>query len=112
MSKRAPSPILKKLNWLYHVISHPYSFFFILLTIIAWFVVGSFMHFSDEWYKIFHLFEIVVALLMVFLIENSTHNDNRAMQEKLDEIIKAIPQASNDKAGIEKHFKGEEKESL
>jgi low affinity Fe/Cu permease len=107
MSKRAPTPILKQLAALYNTVSHPYSFIFIVIVVIGWFIIGFGVHFDEKWYKAFHIFEIVIALLMVFLIENSTHTDNRAMQEKLDEIIKALPQASDHKAGIEKHYKGE-----
>lgn len=109
MNKKAPQPVRKALTKLYHTVSHPYSFIFILLVIIGWFIGGYFSHYSEEWYKHFHLFEIVIALIMVFLIENSTHADNRAMQEKLDEIIKKMPAADNDKIGLEKKYKGEEK---
>ena len=76
--------------------------------IIGWFIGGVVFHFDDKWYKAFHVFEIVIALTMVFLIENSTHADNIAMQEKLDEIIRALPKANDDKIGLEKHLKGEE----
>jgi low affinity Fe/Cu permease len=107
MSKRAPDPFLRKLNGLYHLVSHPYSFFFIVLTVIGWFIFGFIFHFDESWYKWFHIYEIVIALLMVFLIENTTHADNTAMQQKLDEIIRALPDARNEKIGLEKHFKGE-----
>ena len=80
--------ILRSLNKLYLVISHPYSFLFLVLTILFWFVVGGMMHYDEHWYKIAHVFEIVVSLLMLFLIENTQQADMRALQEKLDEIIK------------------------
>ena len=109
MQNHHPKPLLRQLNNLYQLISHPYSFLLIVIIVIGWFISGYLYHFSDHWYRAFHLFEIVIALLMVFLIENSTHADNKAMQEKLDEIIRALPKASNEKIGIEKHFKGENK---
>lgn len=106
MNKKAPKPVRKALTKLYHAVSHPYSFIFILIVIIGWFIGGYFSHYSEEWYKNFHIFEIVVALIMVFLIENSTHADNKAMQEKLDEIIRKMPEADNSKVGLEKKYKG------
>jgi low affinity Fe/Cu permease len=108
MSKKAPAPILKKLNALYNIISHPYTFFLIFIIIIAWFIDGYFTHFDDGWYKTFHLFEMSLTLIMVFIIESTQHADNRAMHEKLDEIIKTMPHADNRKAGIEKIYKGED----
>lgn len=107
MKKKGPGFLLRKLNSLYHLVSHPYSFLFIVFIIIGWFVFGYILHFDEKWYKAFHIFEIVVALTMVFLIENTTHADHRAMQAKLDEIIRALPKANDDKIGIEKHLKGE-----
>lgn len=106
MSQKAPTPVLKPLNKLYHIVSHPYTFLLILVILVGWFVGGYVMHFSEEWYKYFHIFEITVALIMVFLIEHTTHADNRAMQEKLDEIIKTMPRADNAKVGLEQKYKG------
>jgi low affinity Fe/Cu permease len=108
MSKKRPKPLLRQLNNLYQLVSHPYSFLFIILTIIGWFIGGYIFHFDESWYKAFHVFEIVVALIMVFLIENTTHAENQAMQEKLDEIIKALPSASDKKVALEKPLKGEQ----
>lgn len=106
MSKRAPSPLLRQLDWLYNTISHPFTFLFVVFVVIGWFVAGYLMHFDEHWYKLFHLFEITIALLMVFLIEHSTHTDNKAIQEKLDELIKKIPAADNNMVGLEKKLKG------
>lgn len=110
MDAHGPRPLLRQLNKLYKLVSHPYSFLFILATIIGWFVFGYLTHFEETWYKWFHVYEMIITLIMVFLIENSTHADNAAMQEKLDEIIRAMPKASDEKIGLEKHLKGEKKE--
>lgn len=107
MSRSKPRPLLRQLSNFYKIVSHPYSFVLIVITLVGWFVAGYISHFDEHWYKAFHVFEIVIAVTMVFLIENSTHADNRAMQEKLDEIIRALPEASDKKVGLEKHLKGE-----
>lgn len=109
-TKSRPKPILRFLSNFYRTVSHPYSFIFIVITIIGWFIVGYVLHFDETWYKAFHVFEIVVALTMVFLIENTAHADNLATQEKLDEIIRALPKASDKKVGLEKLLKGEKRE--
>ncbi len=107
MGVHKPKPLLRRLSFLYKVVSHPYSFLFIFASIIGWFIFGYMLHFEEAWYKWFHVYEMVITLIMVFLIENSTHADNRAMQEKLDEIIRALPKASDKKIGLEKKLKGE-----
>lgn len=98
--------LLCTLNRLYLGFSHPYSVLFIVLTILFWFVVGGFMHYDETWYKVGHVFEIVVALLMLFLIENTQQADMRALQEKLDEIIKKLPETDNKKVKLEEKYKG------
>jgi low affinity Fe/Cu permease len=88
-TKTRPKPVLRFLSNFYKLVSHPYSFIFIVITIIGWFLVGYVFHFDEKWYKAFHVFEIVVALTMVFLIENT---------------------ASDKKVGLEKLLKGEKME--
>jgi len=75
--------------------------------IVSWFGVGIFMQFDQKWYHIIHIFEIVVTLLMVFIIESTQQADMRALQEKLDEIITKLPHTDSNIAQIEKKYKEE-----
>ncbi len=102
-----PKVVIKYLNHLYKTISHPYSFLYALLILLFWFIAGSFMHYDEHWHDAFILFEAIITLLMVFIIESTQQADNRAIQEKLDEIIEKLPQTDNRKIGIEKKYKGE-----
>lgn len=108
MKKSKPLFFIKQINKVYNTLSHPYSFLFVLLSIIAWFGIGIPMHFSEEWYKIMHIVEMSISILMIFIIESTQHADDKAMQEKLDEIIKKLPQTDNKFIGIEKKYKGQE----
>ena len=99
--------LIKQLNRLYKLISHPYSFLFAFIVVVLWFVTGLPNHYDASWYKWFHIFEMTITFLMIFIIESTVQADNRAMQEKLDEIIKKLPQTDNKIAGIEKKYKGE-----
>lgn len=65
------------------------------------------MHFSHEWFFILEAFAISITLVMTFVIEHTQRADTRAIQEKLDELIKKSPKADNRKIGIEKKHKGE-----
>ena len=99
--------VQKKLSNLYKITSHPYTFIFIFLSIIGWFGIGFVLHFEEAWYKWFHVYEMVITLLMIFIIESTQQADDRALQEKLDEIIKALPKADNKKINLEKKYKGQ-----
>lgn len=101
--------LFRKINVLYSFISHPYGFVTILFILIAWFAVGFIMDYDEKWYKIIHLFEIVVTLLMLFVIEFTQQAELRAIQEKLDELLKKLPHTNSKKAGIEKRIKGQTK---
>lgn len=100
---------IKQINKLYNTLSHPYTFLFVLVSIIAWVGLGIPLHFNDTWYKIMHIVEMSLSLLMVFIIEATQQADDRAVQKKLDEILKKLPQTDNKIIGIEKEYKGEER---
>ena len=97
----------RNVNKLYNVISHPYALVITLLIIVIWIIIGIPLHFSDAWYKLLHLFELLVTLTLVFVIEVVQRAETRSLQEKLDELIRKNPKTNNSKAGIEKKYKGE-----
>jgi len=110
MRKQFPKTLLRYLNRMYKSISHPYSFLFAFVIVLGWMTSGIFTHFDENWYKWFHVFEITITFLMIFIIESTVEADNRAMQEKLDEILKKMPHTDEKMIGIEKEYKGEETE--
>jgi low affinity Fe/Cu permease len=58
--------------------------------IIIWLATGPFFHFSDTWQLIINTGTTVVTFLMVFLIQSTQNRDAKAMQLKLDELIRAV----------------------
>src|SRR5690348_15096451 len=63
--------------------------------IIAWLVTGPIFHFSDTWQLVINTGTTVVTFLMVFLIQRAQNKDSLAIQLKLNEIVAAMPGASN-----------------
>src|SRR3982750_1107280 len=63
--------------------------------IVIWMVTGPVFHFSDTWQLVINTGTTVVTFLMVFLIQRAQNKDSLAIQLKLNEIVAAIPGASN-----------------
>ena len=70
--------------------------------IVLWGVTGPLFHYSDSWQLVINTATTIVTFLMVFLIQNTQNRDTRAMNLKLDEIIRSIRHAHNEMIDIEK----------
>jgi low affinity Fe/Cu permease len=70
--------------------------------IVLWGVTGPVFHYSDTWQLIINTGTTIVTFLMVFLIQNTQNRDARAINLKLDELIRAMEPARNLMINIEK----------
>lgn len=70
--------------------------------VIVWAVSGPFLHYSDFWQLVVNTGTDIVTFLMVFLIQNTQNRDARAINLKLDELIRAVDNARNHMINIEK----------
>ncbi len=59
-----------------------------ILTILVWLIAGPYFHFSDTWQLVINTGTSIITFLMVFLIQNTQNRDSKAMQIKLDELIR------------------------
>jgi low affinity Fe/Cu permease len=66
-----------------------------LSVILIWAVTGPVFKFSDTWQLVINTGTTIVTFLMVFLIQNSQNRDAKAVQIKLDELIRSIDTARN-----------------
>jgi low affinity Fe/Cu permease len=83
------------------VLGSAWAFSAALLIIIIWIATGPIFHFSDTWQLIINTATNIIALLMVFLIQNTQNRDAKAMHLKLDEIIRALKKARNELVDLE-----------
>ena len=74
---------------------HYAAFMLAFAVILAWAISGPLFKFSDTWQLVINTGTTIVTFLMVFLIQNSQNRDSRAMHLKLDELLRAIEDASN-----------------
>jgi len=83
------------------VLGSPWAFAIAILIIVVWGVTGPTFHYSDTWQLIINTGTTIVTFLMVFLIQNTQNRDAKAMQLKLDEIIRALKRARNEMVDLE-----------
>lgn len=69
------------------------TFLLALTVIIVWAVTGPVFGFSDTWQLVINTGTTIVTFLMVFLIQNTQNRDGKAMQLKLDELIRSTKSA-------------------
>jgi low affinity Fe/Cu permease len=79
----------------------PWAFVIAGLLILVWAATGPFFHYSDTWQLIINTSTSVGTFLMVFLIQNTQNRDARAINLKLDELIRAVDTAGNQMIDIE-----------
>src|SRR5438094_10518341 len=78
-----------------------WAFIVALLVVIAWGVTGPMFNFSDSWQLVINTGTTIVTFLMVFLIQATQNKDSKAVQLKLDELIRAQRSARNVFADLE-----------
>lgn len=79
----------------------PYAFSLALLIIIAWALVGEQFHYSDTWQLVINTGTTILTFLMVFLIQNMQNRESKAIQFKLDELIRSVRGARDRLVDIE-----------
>lgn len=72
-----------------------------VLIVIIWAATGPVFHFSDTWQLVINTGTTIITFLMVFLIQNTQNRDGKAVQLKLDELIRATKGARNQYVGLE-----------
>ncbi len=82
-------------------LGNAWAFFIALIIILVWATTGPVFHFSDTWQLIINTGTTIVTFLMVFVIQNTQNRDGKAMQIKLDELIKASKGARSEFVNIE-----------
>ena len=73
-----------------------WAFTLAVLVIAVWGVTGPLFAFSSDWSLAINTITTVITFLMVFVIQSTQNRDSKAIHLKLDELIRASPQARNE----------------
>lgn len=71
------------------------AFLMVLILTLAWLLSGPFFHWSDTWQLVINTISNIVAMLMLFLIQNTQNRESAALQLKADELLRAVRGAQN-----------------
>jgi low affinity Fe/Cu permease len=82
-------------------VGSPYASITAVTVIVIWAITRPIFQFSDTWQLVINTGTTIVTFLMVFLIQNSQNRDAKAVQIKLDELIRSIDAARNEVIDIE-----------
>ena len=72
------------------------------MVIAIWAATGPIFHFSDRWAQVISTATALITFLMVLLIQSTQNRDARAINLKLNELIRAMENARNQMIDIER----------
>jgi len=78
-----------------------WAFSWAVAVIVIWAASGFVFHYSDTWQLVINTGTTIVTFLMVFLIQNTQNRDARAINLKLNELIRALDKARDQMIDIE-----------
>ncbi|MGH2456110.1 MAG: low affinity iron permease family protein [Candidatus Limnocylindria bacterium] len=80
-------------NRITRIVGTPWAMLLAAAVIVVWAVSGPLFGFSDTWQLVINTGTTIVTFLMVFAIQTSQNRESKAVQLKLDELIRATPKA-------------------
>lgn len=72
-----------------HATGSATAFILACSAILIWAITGPIFGYSDTWQLIINTSTTIITFLMVFLIQNTQNRDAKAVQVKLDELLRA-----------------------
>lgn len=100
--KTHKTPTLSKfLTWSAKKAGSPITFVLALCVLAVWLIIGIILGFDNTWLLILNTIATLNAALMVFVIQNTQNRESKALHLKIDELIRASKEATNDLIAIE-----------
>ncbi len=83
------------------IMGSPKAFVLAVFVVVTWALSGSYYGYSDTWQLVINTGTTILTFLMIFLVQNTQNRDGKAVQLKLDELIRAGRTSSNQLIDLE-----------
>lgn len=114
---RQPPPFARGARHVTQLTGSPWSIAAVVVAVGAWFVAGWALAFPRSWELVATAGLPVLTLVLLIVVQHTQNHDDRAIQLKLDEVIRALDRASNsmirvdegswqDLEHVREHFQG------
>ena len=80
----------------------PWAFGCAVLLVLAWAATGPYFHYSDAWQLVINTGTTIGTFLLVFVLQNTQIRDTKALNLKLDELLRALDGARTGLVNVEK----------
>jgi low affinity Fe/Cu permease len=83
-------------------VGNAWTFLTVLAVVVAWIAIGPIFDWSGNWLLIPATITSVGAFVLLFLLQYSQNRDTRAIQLKLDEVIRSLDSARTELVRLER----------
>src|SRR5262245_1254851 len=71
-------------------VGSPWAFMLAIVVVLGWVATGPLFRYSDTWQLVINTGTTIITFLVVFLVQNMQNRDAKAIQLKLDELIRSV----------------------
>lgn len=107
--KKMNTTITRAMSRFADSLGSPLVFLAAVILIVGWFVAMRWMEY-DVWFDIMDVTIFLTTFLFLFMLQSAQNADTQAIQDKLDDLIKALPNTDKDKVAEEEKLKRGEKQ--
>jgi low affinity Fe/Cu permease len=87
--------------WVSRWTGRPLAFILSVALVAVWAATGPLLDFDDTWQLIINTATTVLTFWMVFVLQHTQNKDTKAVQLKLDELVRALTGTDERLIGIE-----------
>jgi low affinity Fe/Cu permease len=84
-----------------NIVGSSWWFLLAVIVVVGWGIAGPIYHYSDTWQLVINTVSSVITFLMVFLIQNTQNRDSKAIQLKLNELLRGVEGARTGLVNLE-----------
>ena len=88
-------------GWVADATGKPFTFALSVILVVVWAITGPMFDYNDTWQLIINTATTVITFWMVFVLQNTQNKDTKAMELKLDELVRAVSGTDERLIGIE-----------